>query len=217
MNPIFKALIKHGKVVFYNVDMFNGYLISLEGKDVDVIVKKHKKTRSLPQNAYYFGVVVKLVSEETGFTSDEAHVALKMLFLQDRTREIPTLRSTTSLSTTDFENYLEQIRVWAAQELNCVIPLPNEVMTDAEIIKEPTPKEVKKHRDQAEIEAKESKSRPVDSQTLEEIFGWVGKEGMTQEKIIKISKANFNGREPRELTQNEAESLDTIIISELPL
>ena len=75
MSPIFEAIIQKGKVVFRNVGLFNGFLISLEGKEIEVIVRRKKKSRSLPQNAYYFGVVVKLISETTGFTDEEAHIA----------------------------------------------------------------------------------------------------------------------------------------------
>ena len=35
MNPIFFATIKKGKVIFNNVQLFNNYLLSLEGKDVE--------------------------------------------------------------------------------------------------------------------------------------------------------------------------------------
>jgi len=214
MNPVFSAIIKSNKVVFHNVDLFNGYLISLEGKDVDVVVRKKKKIRSNPQNAFYWGVCVKLLCETTGYTDDEMHHALKMLFLQDRSRKIPTLRSTTNLTTMEFESYLEQIRVWASTELSCVIPMPNEVMTDTEIIREPTRKEVKEHQTQVEKEFEENKTKPVDKKTLDEIFGWTEK-GITQDRIMEICRENFNGKEPRELTQTEAEQLDTLIVTEL--
>ena len=127
MNPIFFATIKKGKVIFNNVQLFNNYLLSLEGKDVEVVVRKPKKERSNPQNRYYWGVVINLLCETTGYTPEEMHEALKMLFLKDNTRKIPTLRSTTELTTIEFEDFLEGVRVWAASELNCIIPLPNEV------------------------------------------------------------------------------------------
>ncbi len=127
MNPIFLATITKGKVVFNNVDNFNHYLLSLESKDVEVIVRKWQKTRSNEQNAYMWGVVYQLISETTGYTPDEVHDAMRVMFLMDRSRNIPTLRSTTQLTTVEMENYLESIRQWAAVELSCVIPLPNEV------------------------------------------------------------------------------------------
>ena len=89
---------------------------------------KNKATvRSVQQNRYYWGVVVDLLAAYTGYLPEEMHEALKMLFLKDNTRKIPTLRSTTELTTIEFEDFLEGVRVWAASELNCIIPLPNEV------------------------------------------------------------------------------------------
>lgn len=40
--------------------------------------------------------------------------------------EIEYARSTTELSTIEFEKYLEDIRRWASMKLSCYIPLPNE-------------------------------------------------------------------------------------------
>ena len=127
MNPIFCAVIKSGKVIFNNVKLFNDYISTFEGKDVEVIVRKFKKERSNQQNKYYWGVVISLLCETTGYFDEEMHDALKMMFLRDDTRKIPTLRSTANLTTVEFEEYLEKIRIWAVQELNCIIPLPNEV------------------------------------------------------------------------------------------
>jgi hypothetical protein len=56
------------------------------------------------------------------------HEALKFKFLQDKTdTNLPTVKSTASLSTVEFEVYLDNVRQWAATDLSCSIPLPNEV------------------------------------------------------------------------------------------
>ena len=217
MSPIFEAIIKKGKVIFNNVDLFNGFLISLEGKEVEVIVRRRKKSRSMPQNAYYWAVVVKLVSETTGFTDEEAHIALKMMFLQDRTRKIPTLRSTTELSTTEMEFYLENVRHWASTELSCFIPLPNEVdLGTPEPVEhlKPTKANIKAHQEQLAKDTEARKTQLVSPETLKELFQWAGKGGITEEKIFNLSMENF-GKEPCELTQQECEALDTIIVSNL--
>jgi len=195
MTPIFRATIQKGKVVFDRLGLFNDYLTLLEGKEVDVIVKKHRKIRSNNQNAFYWGVCIKILSEELGYTEDEMHNALKMLFLQDNLRKIPTLRSTTTLSTVEFEEYIEKIRQWAAQELSCIIPLPNEVDYSG--------------KDEVHV------SPPVSAETLTELFGWVGKGSVTESGIMKLCSDNFNGREPKDLTQEECEHLDSLIIAEL--
>ena len=127
MNPIFPALIKSGKVVFNNIIKFNEHLRSLEGKDVEVIVRKWKKGRSNNQNRYMWGVCYKIVSEETGHTEDEIHDSLRAMFLMDKSGKFPIVRSSTSLTTVEFEDYLEKVRIFAAEKLNCIIPLPNEI------------------------------------------------------------------------------------------
>ena len=127
MNPIFLASILKGKLVFNNYEGFINYIQTLEGKSVDVVIRLPKKDRSNEQNRYYWGVVIRLLSEHLGYTDDEMHDALKMMFLKDNSRDIPTLRSTTELTTVEFEKYLEEVRMWAANMLGFYIPLPNEV------------------------------------------------------------------------------------------
>lgn len=136
MNPRFKAFIKDRKLVFYTPEMVENYLIGIQG-DVEVVIRKwcEKIQRSIEQNRYYWGVVIKILSEATGYTGDEIHEILKQLFLSKRVyfktkkgvevHKIP--QSTTGLTTAKMEEYLSQIRQWASIELGVYIPLPNEV------------------------------------------------------------------------------------------
>lgn len=127
VTPVFTATVTKGKIVFFNVELFDTYLRSLEGKDVNISIKPKTKIRSNPQNNYLWGVCYTLISEHTGYTPEEVHDAMRMMFLLDRSRTVPTLRSTTTLTTVQMEEYLENIRQWAAKELSCSIPVPNEV------------------------------------------------------------------------------------------
>jgi hypothetical protein len=52
---------------------------------------------------------------------------MRLLFLKDESRAIPTLKSTTALSTTEMNEYWAQIQQFAAEKLNIVIPDPTEV------------------------------------------------------------------------------------------
>ena len=98
------------------------------------IVRKSKK-RSVDQNAYYWGVVLMYIGSEIGYTKEESHEAMGRIFLSyekanAKTGEIERfVRSTTELSTVEFEEYLEKIRQYCIQELDILIPLPNEVIT----------------------------------------------------------------------------------------
>ncbi len=131
MTPIFVGFVKKGKLEFKYLDQFTNYLKSLEGKSVDVVVRLPRKDRSNQENRYYFGVVVNLISEHTGYTPDETHEFLKLKFLSKiivmagKDERIP--RSSTELSTLEWEKWMTEIREWAAQELSLVIPEPNQI------------------------------------------------------------------------------------------
>lgn len=135
MNPVFSAKVEKGKLLIYGKKLFNDYLSTLDGKDVRIVVGKLEKQRSNKENAYYWGVAIKLISEEIGLSAEETHEALKILFLKkhidfqilNKIEPIEYVRSTASLSTKEFEEYLENIRMWAASFLNCQVPMPNEV------------------------------------------------------------------------------------------
>jgi hypothetical protein len=80
--------------------------------------------RSIDWNAYYFGVMIKYVTEETGEDGLKVHdfFGFKYLRLTKNTR-----RSTASLNNSEFETYALQCRMWALEVLGVKIPLPNEV------------------------------------------------------------------------------------------
>lgn len=73
-----------------------------------------------------------MIALETGNDPEDIHEALKMKFLKAYPVKLgndtmPVMPSTIKLNTTEFNNYIEKIRVWAAEQ-NILIPDPNEVM-----------------------------------------------------------------------------------------
>jgi hypothetical protein len=90
-------------------------------------IKKAVKHRSLPQNKYYWGVVITLFSQSTGYSADEAHQTLAGIHLKYEKDGKWFAKSTTKLNTLEFETYLEQCRVFMWHELNVHVPLPNEL------------------------------------------------------------------------------------------
>ena len=102
---------------------------------IEIELEKIRYARSLEQNRFYFGVVVKPLAEYIGVDStDTMHETLKSLHLTekirvayDRRRKMIVNHSTTELDTMQFEDYLEKIRTWAKKFLNYRIPYPNEV------------------------------------------------------------------------------------------
>lgn len=132
--PIFRGRIENGKICLEHREGFAALIQRLDGCDVDLRLSKHRKARSISQNAYYWSVVIPLLAEHCGYDDEGMHEALKWKFLQVRGQEIetraswttlPTVRSTTDLDTAEFTEYIEQCRRLAA-EMGVAIPSPGE-------------------------------------------------------------------------------------------
>ena len=132
MIPVFRGKRIGKKIKLYKKEQFNTYLMSLP-EDIEVIVRAKRDTRSDQQNRYYWGVVLKIVADETGHTREELHEILKSISMVTKTciqlngEVYGVVRSTTSLNTKEMEDYLSECRQWASQKLGCYVPLPNEV------------------------------------------------------------------------------------------
>lgn len=92
-----------------------------------------KQDRSNNQNRYYWGVVINMLSEHTGFTPSEMHEVLKYRFLSypriliSKTPEkVLIAKSTTNLTTKEFEEFMTRVRQWASIDLGLWIPEPNQ-------------------------------------------------------------------------------------------
>jgi hypothetical protein len=135
MTPIWDGTIKDSKLFLDKGEKFKQHLQSLNGKRVQVTVEKIKNSRTISQNRYYWGVVVKLIAQHTGHDPEQIHELLKQMFspkwyahfstLTDTSKGIPT--STTRLDTIEFVEYTEKCRMWANEFLGLEIPLPGEV------------------------------------------------------------------------------------------
>ncbi len=100
-----------------------------DGVHVFITIEKisKQKMRSVEQNKYYWGVVIKYLALEIGYSKEEMHEALKIKFLTyENVTGLPTMLTTTQLSTIQFEAYLEQIRRWASLDMGIVIPEPKQ-------------------------------------------------------------------------------------------
>jgi len=120
---------QNGTFCFDNPLVFRGDCLSRDGRRGYLLVKNEtkRKKRSNQQNRFYWGVIVKMISDETGNSVDETHGYLGLKFRIMRDKKLPYVRSTTDLSTVEFEEHNEEIRRWAVEFLNLNIPLPNEI------------------------------------------------------------------------------------------
>ena len=114
------------------------YLQATTGKLITIDWKSVKPTRSILQNKYYWGVVIKMLSAEIGYEPEMMHEYMKDAFL-DKFKgvygmpdggELKWGKTTTALTTKEFDDYLYAIRIWADSFLSLNIPLPNQTQFD---------------------------------------------------------------------------------------
>jgi len=114
---------------------------SFNGCDVVLTIDKPKKKRSNNQNAFYWGCLIPLMqlgAKDTfgeTWSNDKAHKHLSNLFVYHEsinvnTGEITkTHKSTTELTTTDWEVYVTEIRIYLLENFDIDAPEPNEEIT----------------------------------------------------------------------------------------
>lgn len=111
-----------------------------EGKDVVLTLARPRKTRTNPQNAFYWGIVLPLVQqglldatgELRGVNDIHDKILLPMFapineIVNKSTGEILEERITSSvMTTTQFCGYIKDIQKWSAEFLGTDIPDPEE-------------------------------------------------------------------------------------------
>ena len=116
------------------------------GQQVEVTIKKLRRTRSNEQNRYYWGVVVAMVLQALYDLGNQqlkpghpdsaniVHEFLKQRFLPPviacdaHGQELRLPPSTRKQSTVEMMDYVSEIQMWASEFLNIVIPDPGEQM-----------------------------------------------------------------------------------------
>ena len=127
IKSIFYAVAHRGQLFYENEQEVKRYLQNLEG-EVQATFERRRKRRSIAENNYYWGVVIKILADEFGYFKDEMHDALRMEFLKEEIENKPAkIKSTTDLTTVEMEGYLSRIRTWASLEYGIWIPEPHEV------------------------------------------------------------------------------------------
>ena len=132
VTPKFSGRVEGGRVLMEGQikDTFDGYLKTMEGEEVFVVVRKPGKDypqRSSQQNRYYWKQVVGIPAEEYGYLPEEMHDAFKLIFLRmDEEGKPKTIKSTTALTTVEFSEYVEKCAQWCAEH-GIYVPPPNEI------------------------------------------------------------------------------------------
>jgi len=129
MTPIFTGEIINGKLKLDNPNRYLVHLSSLNGKKIELVLRRRKSKRSLQQNKAYWGIAIEILKNHLGYDKDEMHHALKVKFASrtDPDTGLVIVESTTKMDTKRFGEYYADIQRWAAEFLNCYIPSPNEI------------------------------------------------------------------------------------------
>lgn len=134
------AKFQDGKLILNNKELFLWDLENYKGKEIELVIKGVKDTRSNQMNRYYLGVIIKALTDyfnkEQTFnrkiTAEEVHELMKMKFLGTVVFDLPNgevmeaVETSKNLDNTEFIAYFENIIVWAAEMFSLIIPKPNE-------------------------------------------------------------------------------------------
>ena len=124
----FTGNVKDGKLDI-NRDEFERRLLHFEGKTVEIELKEWSDHKSRQYEKYYWGVILELASEYTGYTKDELHEVNKARHLPKRVFDIKAGQyitiagSTRDLTLEEQMTFVEAVRREYA-ELGINIPDP---------------------------------------------------------------------------------------------
>lgn len=122
-----RGKVEKGLLVLFDKQLFNIYLKTFEGKHIDLIIKLPSKDRSNQQNKLLWAMYTYLAEQTRDRTKDEWHKDLAAEFLKDNSIYPPRVRSTTSLSTSEFAEYIESIIKLAAEYYQITFPSEEEL------------------------------------------------------------------------------------------
>lgn len=125
-----------GEVVIQNRRLLREWASRFKGKNIKIRIERAGSRRTLPANNYYWGVIVeevRLALLQLGhqMTKEETHEFLKgkfnaVLLPGPGGEAIEVPGTTTTMTKTEFGEYIDRIAQWAAEYLNLVLPQPGE-------------------------------------------------------------------------------------------
>lgn len=124
LTPVFHGTIQNNVLKVYHADRFKMWLEKLNGKNIELVIKKKSAHRSGQQNKYYWACL-NIIGQDTGESAESLHESFKQMFLLDRTKKIPVARSTIELNKIEFGEYFEKIKYKVA-EIGIILPEPDD-------------------------------------------------------------------------------------------
>lgn len=120
-----RGTISNGNFIPKFKAKFLNEIAKFEGKEVTFEMKAFKLKRSIAQNRYLHGVVLKIPAEELGYTLGEIKEEMRFMFLKQRSKLDPdsfVLRSTKDLDRQEMTDFIENIKRYFSSEWNIYIP-----------------------------------------------------------------------------------------------
>jgi hypothetical protein len=135
--------VENGRLLS-NRKMLSAAIANYEGQRVEISIEKAKNKRTNPQNRWYWGVAIEIISNrliELGspMNKENIHVMLKLavgkiepsliyneIVIESTGEVLNDLKSTSELTTTEFMAFKQHIQQWSIETLDVNIPDPDE-------------------------------------------------------------------------------------------
>lgn len=137
---LFGSIDDNGALSIQNRQRLLEWARQYPGKNVVIKFERKGSKRSDPQNRYYWGVCIREITirlRDLGhqwLTDEDVHDMMKLKFnceqiVSEHGEVLELPKSTTTLTKTQFAEYVESIRMWAAGFLSISIPDPGQDLT----------------------------------------------------------------------------------------
>jgi len=129
ITPVFNGTVTEGKLNLIDREKFIIHISTLEGKSIEVIVRRKYSKKTDKENKYFRGVVVPIIAKHCGYTDDKMFGILQVkFFLYEDEKGEKYIRSTRleEWKTIEWEEKMSKIRQWASEFLHLFVPKPNE-------------------------------------------------------------------------------------------
>lgn len=111
------------------------YIATFDGLEIDVIVRKHRKQRTLKQNAYWHAEPFLKLAKAFGCSVDHAKLVTMGTFWgweKVQGHDVPVKAHTSDMTVEEGTLFLDWLIPWAAEEHGVQILLPDEWKGDDE-------------------------------------------------------------------------------------
>ena len=129
----FYGRIVDGNIVLNDPIAFQRLKKILDGQEIEVTLRRRPAGDDLSQlRRYFHGVVLPRIAEAAGYSNDPRELRMVKAGLKERFLTVPAapgepavVRSTESLTKSEYSQFISHCRRWAAETLHIVIEDPH--------------------------------------------------------------------------------------------